>query len=422
MTDRPGITKHGVAKVSACLLMAVSLGAASAASCTVVHGSGSTGGHTSSSSSGGGGAGGAGGAMGGGGGDGGPVVDPGRALFESTVQDAMVKECGTCHKLGGISDKPFLSAPDYYDSITHWPNAIVTPASLSVLLTHPPETSHGGGQAPDYTPALKAKVVAWLQFEADHLPKPDGGGAPQVTPFKPYIGAFNAVYLDALGPDFASSSITFNAEELPEGSTKPTLLHLSNLEIHPATGVQLHVVHPLFTVYPSADEALPDTADSFSGFDLTFPLVNVPPDQALLFGTGELILTKWIKGARLGIAFEKIEAIKSGGTVSACKQVAKFQAEVVPQLKTLPCFSQCHNGMLLQAQQQMDLSNIDAMPPDDACAQVRARITPGDPANSQILQVTDPHYMGVHGFKFQGNQNNYNSFKAAVTPWILAEQ
>ena len=70
----------------------------------------------------------------------------------------------------------------------------------------------------------------------------------------------------------------------------------------------------------------------------------------------------------------------------------------------------------------MDLTNILAMPPDDACAQMRARITPGDPTKSQILIVTDPTQGAVHLFKFAGNTTKYNNFKTAVTPWILAEQ
>ncbi|APR76513.1 Hypothetical protein A7982_01860 [Minicystis rosea] len=413
MIHRPLFGKRGAAHAGACLLIAATVGAASAASCTVVGGTGGS--SSSSSSSGVGGSGGSGGAMGTGGSN---PVDEARALFESTVQPGMLTECGSCHKLGGISDKPFLSAPDIYVSITTWPNVIVDPPSLSVILTHPPESSHGGGQAPDLTKDLREKTTAWLEFEAKHLPKPDGGGSPLIAPFKPYLaGAFNAIYLDSLGPDFANCSITFNAEQLPQGSSKPTLLRLTNLEVHPVAGVQIHVVHPLFTVYPTGVEPIPDPADSFSGFDNTYSL-----DTNLTFGTGELILSSWAKDARISIAFEKIEAIKSGGPGATCKNVAKFQAEVVPQLKMWPCYSECHSGPNIMAQQQMDLANLDAMPPDDACAQVRARITPGEPDKSQILQVTDPAYMGIHGFKFQGNKNNYNSFKAAVTPWILAEQ
>lgn len=413
MTDR-----RTFSRASAVLLISCALGAASASSsCTVVHSSGSS----SSSSSGSGSGGGAGGAMGTGGmGGAGPTpAETGRSLFESTVLDGLMTECGACHQLGGIADAPFLAQPDVYVAITTWPGVIVSPSNYSTLLTHPASASHGGGQAPDLSAALRAKVQAWLDYEAEHLPKPDADANVLIPPFKPFLqGAFNAIYLDPLGDDFANLSVTFNAEELPAGASKPTLLRLYNMQVHPIAGVSLHLVHPLFTIYPSGADPIPDTADSYSGFDQTYTLEGDPT-----FGTGELILSNWSKDARLGIAFEIYEATKTGGPVTAtCKNVAKFQAEVVPQLKLWPCTTQCHGGANVQAQQQMDLSNIDAMPPDDACAQVRARITPGDPANSQILVVTDPTKQVIHLFKFAGNKNNYNSFKAAVTPWIQAEQ
>ena len=54
-------------------------------------------------------------------------------------------------------------------------------------------------------------------------------------------------------------------------------------------------------------------------------------------------------------------------------------------------------------------------------AQVRSRITPGDPEMSRILQVTDPTQQAVHMYKFMGNKNKYQAFKTAVSPWILLE-
>jgi hypothetical protein len=258
-------------------------------------------------------------------------------------------------------------------------------------------------------------MQAWLTFEAAHLPMPDGGGSALVPPFKPFLmGAFNAVYLDPLGASFKNSSVTFNATEL---GNPPSMLLLENLQVHPIAGVSLHVVHPLFTVYEPAGAEIPDPVDSFSGFDETYTLGSDPT-----LGTGSVVLTQWAADSRLSIAFESITATSTTGGSGACKDVATFQSAVVPQLTTLPCASQCHGGKNLAAQQQMDLSMIAAMPPAAACAQVRARITPGDPTTSQILIVTDPTQQAVHLFKFQGNLNNYNAFKAAVTPWIMAEQ
>lgn len=412
---------RGGANIAGWLLLLAASGTAAATSCTIVGGQGNTGGSTvttttTTSSTATGGSGGSGGSTGTGGAT--PAIT-GRSIFESTVLDGMLMECGACHKLGGIADAPFLAAPDLYVSITTWPGIVVSNPSFSVVLTHPASSSHGGGQAPDLTPGLRTKIEAWLQYEAENLPQVDAGSMPHIEPFKPFLkGAFNAVYLDPLGDDFANSSITFNAEELPANSSTPSLLLLSNIQVHPIAGVALHIVHPLFTVYPSGAGAIPDVADSFSGFDSSFSLDTDPT-----FGTGTLILAHWAKDARLGIAFEKIEATKTGGTAATCKNVAKFQAEVVPQLGGMwPCATMCHAGGNIAAQQQMDLSNLAAMPPDDACAQVRARIDTMNPDNSQIFVVTDPTQAAIHLFKFAGNKNNHTSFKTAVTPWILSEQ
>jgi hypothetical protein len=388
------------------LLFAFALGSVAAASCSVVHGTGVDTSHQKT------------GTETGAGGeapyDAGDTGETGRSIFESSVQPGMMSECGACHQLNGVADAPFLAQPDLYDSITTYRGVVKANPDDSVLLLHPGTGTHTN----DFSPSLRGATRDWLTFESQHLPVIDAGANPYLTPFKLYVqGAFNAVYLDQLGGDLANASITFNAEELPQGSSNPTLLMLTNLQVHPIAGKSLHIVHPLFTIYPTSGGAEPDPADSFSGLDQTFTFDGDPT-----LGTGTVILSQWKKGSRLGIAFEKIEAIVTSTTGTPCKDVAKFQAEVVPQLKNWTCASQCHGGANIAAQQQMDLSNLDAMPPDDACSQVRARIKPGNPDQSQILIVTDPTQQAVHLFKFAGNKNKYNTFKAAVTPWILAEQ
>jgi hypothetical protein len=331
------------------------------------------------------------------------------------VQGPLLMECGACHQLGGVSDDPFLAGPDVYVTITSWPGFITADPSLSTLVTHSEDASHGGGQAPHPSATLLAAMQSWLAFEAAHVPVPDGGGSALIQPFKPFLmGAFNAVYLDSLGASFKNSSITFNATEL---GNPPSMLLLENLQVHPIAGVSLQVSHPLFTVYEPSGAEIPDPIDSFSGFDGSYTLGSDPT-----LGTGSVVLSQWAKDSRMSIAFQTITATLASGGAGACKDVATFQSDVVPQLMMWPCASQCHGGKNLAAQQQMDLSMIAAMPPDAACEQVRARITPGDPTTSQILIVTNPTQQAVHLFKFAGNLNNYNTFKAAVTPWIMAEQ
>jgi hypothetical protein len=395
----------GLGQRSGVLILAGALAASVAASCKVVHPPGST--TTTGGSAGAGGS---------------AVVDAGgnpavtgREIFESTVQTQLLMECGACHQLGGVSDDPFLAGPNVYVTITSWPGFITTDPSESTLVTHSQDPSHGGGQAPHPSATLLAAIESWLSFEAAHLPVPDGGGSALIQPFKPFLmGAFNAIYLDSLGASFKNSSITFNATEL---GNPPSMLLLENLQVHPIAGVSLHLVHPLFTVYQPTGGEIPDPIDTFSGFDEAYTLGSDPT-----LGTGSLVLSQWAPDARMSIAFQTATASSITGGTGMCKDVATFQADVLPQLMMWPCASQCHGGKNLAAQQQMDLSMLSAMPPDAACAQVLARITPGNPTTSQILIVTDPTQQAVHLFKFAGNLNTYNTFKAAVTPWIMAEQ
>lgn len=358
-------------------------------------------------------------ATGGAGGAGGGEADAGpptlREIFEA-FQPQILGECGGCHQLEGSADAPFLAAPDVYASITSWPGVILPDPKMSILLTHPGDPNHGGGQAPDMTMGLRDKVEDWLEKEAAALPKPDAdaGVDDYIVPFKPLLkGAFNTVYLDPLGPGLENASISFNAEELGD---PPSILVLSNIQVHPVAGQTIHVVHPLFTVYPEGGFPEPDPVDSFSSLDQTFSL----EDESLQLGTGALILPNWQKDAYLGIAFETIEVLGAGGESTACKDVASFKANVVPAMQY--CAMTCHGGANPQAQATMDLSELNAETPDAACSQVRPRITPGVPETSQILIVTDPKQQVVHMYKFKGNLKDYKAFKDAVTPWIMAEQ
>jgi hypothetical protein len=323
--------------------------------------------------------------------------------------------CDACHSLGGPADLPFMGnamgTPAPYDAITTWPGIVVKDPKKSILVVHPAMESHGGGQAPTISDGLKSKALEWLDMEAKNLPDAQGAFVYQVTPFKPILGgALNTVYLDEIDPSLQFASISFNAKELD-----PDLLQLKNLEVHAVEGQDIHIIHPLFTVYPQKAEASPDPIDSFSGTDQSFTLDSVDVSLA----TGELVLTNWQKDAYLGIAFELIKNEGGGGAATDCKDVTLFQSAVVPQMQY--CKDNCHGGKNLQANATMDLSGLNDNPPAAACGQVRARITPGDPANSKIIIVTDPTQQAVHMYKFMGNKNQYMVFKDAVTPWINSE-
>lgn len=352
--------------------------------------------------------------VGGGGAGAGSVTDgqTGREVFEMYVLDDIMEECGACHQLQGAADSPFLAAPDIYVSISSWPGFILPDWQNSALLSHPADPQHGAGQAPDLSEELRGNVELWLEKEANDLPEPETE-LTSVTPFKPLLnGAFNTVYLDELGPQFTNVSVTFNAAELGD---PPSMLLLENLEVHPISEMTLSISHPLFSAYPQEGGVWPDPSDSLSNVEAEFSL-----DTSSQLGTGTVILTAWEKDAFLGLAFEDIQA--TGGAVSfiPCDDVDAFKSNAVPAMQV--CADTCHGGEDPDAQDTMDLSGIDDSFPEEACGQVRARITPGDPDASQIVVVTDPGQPVVHKFKFMGVTANHQSFKEAVTPWIMAEQ
>jgi hypothetical protein len=387
------------------LLLVAPLSTAALASCTVVPGAGMTTGSTSGDTSTGAGA-------GSGGGGGAPVGATGKDIFDALQAD-ILGECGACHKLSGVADAPFLAAPDVYSSITTWPGILTITPTSSLLLTHPGTGAHGGGMAPDMSQALRAKVLTWLTKEALDIPKPSESTKPYITPFKPLLkGAFNTVYLDPLGKSLESSSISFNAVEL---GNPPSMLMLTRLEVHPVAETTIHLVHPVFTVYFAGGGEEPDPVDSLSNVDETLGLSDNPT-----LGTGTVVLTNWQKDARLGLAFEVAEVSGEGTPLDNCKSTPKFLSEVVPQLQY--CADTCHAGKEAKPTAAMNLSKLAMMPPEAACAQVRARIHPGDPETSDIIVVTDPSKQIAHGYKFAGNKTKYSAFKAAVSPWINSEK
>lgn len=365
------------------------------------------------------GAGGSGG--GGGGGEGGtaPVPPTPYELFLK-VEPELKMTCFICHKENGSADAPFLagsSPEERYASITSWPGIVTKTAAESILLTHPDQPTHGGGEAPPLPPAIKPDAIVWLTSESANAPDAVASPGPSIKPFKPLGGgAFNTVYLGSLGPDFEFASISFNAKAIGGTTDNPSLLWLTNITVHTVADKPIHIVHPVFTVYPAGAPADPDPVDSFSNIDQTFTIDGNPT-----LGTGEVVLTNWKKGSYLGLAFELIEVYGgNAGGGSGCKDIATFQTVVVPQMQT--CMNKCHGGTDPQAKGTMNLSELSAMPPAAACIEVRARIKPGVPGESQILLVTDPTQVVVHKYKFDGNLNQYNAFKDAVTPWILSEQ
>lgn len=352
----------------------------------------------------------------GGGDDAGSAANKAEALFKA-LEPELLETCGVCHEPGGLADTPFLAPPDRYQSVASWPGIVVKNPDESLFLTY---SVKGGGHsgtnidADTLDPTFFTRVKEWLAEEAKAIAEPPPDVGPAIDPFVPIMG-FNAVYLGPLGVDFEGMAITFNAEEIGTQS-----LSLTNIEVHTTAKLGVHLVHPLFVVFPIGQEADPDPVDSFSNVDQTYE-----PGSGGDLGPGTVILTNWKPKAKLTIAFEVIEKIDPGaadggmdGGTNGCKDVGSFTANAQGQ------FSQrcggCHGGGNAAAQGAVDMSDLN----DDAaaaCGQIRYRIKPADPPTSQIFITTDPNGNAAHPFKFGGNVDNFNAFKNAVSTWIAAE-
>ena len=113
------------------------------------------------------------------GGAGGAAVNLGAEMFEELKAD-FIDECGSCHKIGGSADTPFLGdveggSDDTYEAVTSWPGIIVADPQLSVLIRWPADGSHSG---PPPSAGLETALLACLPEE----PKPAAGSR---TPKKP---------------------------------------------------------------------------------------------------------------------------------------------------------------------------------------------------------------------------------------------
>jgi hypothetical protein len=348
----------------------------------------------------------------------GAAPNQGKQLFDM-LEPTLYASCGPmCHEAGGIADAPFLAGPDRYQSITSWPGIIVKDATQSKLETYPvsgPQHPYKKLDQPPLDTTLFPQVKAWLAAEAagiDTMGQPDAG-TPFVQPFVPIMG-FNAVYLTPFGMQFTGMAITFNAD------TVGGALELSDIEVHPTSAAGLHIVHPLFAVNPVGKPADPDPVDSFSNVDQVFPA-----GQSMPLSPGTLILTNWVSGAKLSLAFEKVEIVvpsaadagPEGGT-SGCKSMATFTSDAKQPL--MDNCVMCHGGANAAAQGAIDMSKLGS-DPAAACAQVRNRVSPANPPASQIFITTDPAGNAAHPYKFGGSNTKFGAFKTSLSMWIQAE-
>jgi len=355
----------------------------------------------------------------GGGGGSAPKADP-KALFAALESD-FVAACASCHEPGGVADRPFLAPPDRYQSVISWPGIITKDSTQSLLLTYPKSGSAHTGKnldAADLKDTLLPKITAWLKAEGAAIADPINEMKPSIAPVAPIMG-FNAIYLTPLDPKLEGVAITFNANALTDHT-----LELTDVQVHTTTKTGVHIVHPLFVIYPKNQEPDPDPVDNFSGFDSYFD-----PNTSSDLGQGTVLLDNWVPEAKLSIVFEVVEPYTAGGTGGAggtttgtgggCKDVAEFMTSAQPKFQS-SCFG-CHGGANAMANAAVDMSKLSS-DPAAACAQILNRVKPADAPNSQIFITTDPSGTAAHPFKFGGNQGSFDSFKTSVSTWITAEQ
>jgi hypothetical protein len=137
---------------------------------------------------------------------------------------------------------------------------------------------------------------------------------------------------------------------------------------------------------------------------------------------------------KLTISFKALSAfVPDTGTGSGsgdagggggCKVLAQFKTDAAPPLQA-NC-ANCHAGNAnANAKSAMDLTGVNSA--DDAailiaCNQVRTRINFQTTDLSGFFVAPNPGDPTNHPFKFNGNQANFNAFKAAVDPWVQAEK
>jgi hypothetical protein len=349
---------------------------------------------------------------------------------------------GNCH---GSGTYDFLNPPDQaYNKISTWisattgkPFLVKNPESKSRLITYPKLEAHAGGkkwkpdEAGDLLTPLYQNTVRWLNREAVSLPDDTLIQTESITPIG-FTHVPLGVVADQLGdPRLADGAISFFAI-----THSDTLLELLDLRVYPAPGIAIRIDDLGFLVVPSGKEPKDGVIDtSLYGEPATF----VAPSK-VLFGSGQVLLTDWSKGATLYLVFKSINSLLSdahGNAFTPCVDVASFTT-AVNKLKytedcTKPnsmmfCARQCHGGgddptpPLHTTKMELDSLFVAPTNFELGCAVTRAFTTPGNPAQTRIFNATEPGGAAAHSpFSFCGNATSWGKFKDVMTPWVCAE-
>ena len=277
-----------------------------------------------------------------------------------------------------------------------------------------------------------SSLLEWLNAEKAAQP-PTGGGGPELvtTQFIPQYCVSgdpgtatcptNTVDLTPLG--VVGATISFTAQAVSSG------LYLNRLTITGAAA-GVYIEHPLFTSYLADGSEVVDTIDRFFSVKL-----DIMANGSQMLAGGQAGFVGFGAGAadKLEIRFKALTpyvADSGGGSGSnsggggGCKVLASFKTNAQTPLNT-NCAG-CHAGAgNPNAKSAMNLDGVAAA--DDpsilaACDQVRTRINFITTDLSGFFVAPNPADPTNHPFKFNGNQGQFDAFKAAVDPWVQAEK
>jgi hypothetical protein len=317
------------------------------------------------------------------------------ALFKA-LQPELSGACGnSCHGEGKAGAPAFLSPPDVYKSVKNHTGLVVRDVGTSKLLTQGPHTG------PALVNPLRDKVIQWLTAESAVM---QGVKLPSTEAVAVTSGA-NSIDISKAASNIAGAKINFTA------SGSGTIMTLSNIQVVAPATTGVHVVFPVFVIVPATGDEIEDT--SFSNADQSFAA-----GQTGTLNPGTLILTQWSAGAKLRIAFTRLESTTvTGGGGGGCKNVNSFVQNVRAQIVQFPC-QNCHNTGG-SGNNALDLSGLFANPADNAraCAQALNKVNKANPAASPL--ITAPRGTSPHpGFAPRPGQ----PYQDSVLLWIQAEQ
>jgi hypothetical protein len=341
--------------------------------------------------------------------------------------------CTTCHA-GSRPQVEFLVGDtdfEIYDTLKAFDPPVVNfeaPGSSRIL-------SKGQHDGPALNAEQTAGLLQWLQSERDvTITKPTDetqllATAPFAVelcpPFDPANPTFvcptvNRVLLDAVpvvGALIPGAEISFTAHSLSSA------LYLSNLKITGGTA-GAYIEHPLFVSTPAEGESYPDQIDRYFNVKM-----NLAANAVEQLSGGTAVFAGFVPTDMVEIHFRVLSPFKpdTGGGMApgGCKVLQSFKTNAGPRL-TQNCAS-CHaGGANPNARAAMDLTGVAATNDEaaqaTACAQARTRINLVNTEQSGFYIAPNPGSAINHPFKFNGDVNAFNAFKAAMEIWVQAEK